>query len=283
MPVMRLGLIGDNIARSQSPRLHVEAGRLCGIEVTYERLIPRDLELPFGSVFERCVDQGFRGINVTYPYKEEVVARLRVPDPTTAAVGACNTVLFSDGQPEGHNTDYSGFMAAFRATFGSVSPGRVAMAGAGGVGKAVAFGLGKLQASELRIFDHDDAKARRLAASVAAAGVAMKVTVAPTIDDATQGADGLVNCTPLGMTGYSGSAIPKHLMKGAAWAFDAVYTPVETELLVDAASAGLQIMSGYELFFHQGIDAFSLFTGLEVDAAALRQALASGNLEKADP
>lgn len=277
MAPTRLGLIGDNIARSQSPRLHVEAGRLCGLEVTYERLIPRDLGLAFDDVFALCVEQGFRGINVTYPYKEDVVPRLSVPDPTTAAIRACNTVLFGDGAPEGHNTDYSGFMAAFRSRFGLQTPGRVAMAGAGGVGKAIGFGLAGLGARELRIFDRDPVRARMLAASLAESGAGMRIAIAGSIEEATDHADGLLNCTPLGMAGYPGSAIAKPLMAGAAWAFDAVYTPVDTAFLRDAEEAGIEVMSGYELFFHQGVDAFRLFTGLEVDAVALRRVLGSAD------
>lgn len=278
MAPIRLGLIGDNIARSQSPRLHVEAGRLCGLEVTYERLIPRDLGLGFDEVFERCLDEGFRGINVTYPYKEEVVPRLTVPDPATAIIHACNTVLFGEGRPEGHNTDYSGFIAAFRETFPSAAPGRVGMAGAGGVGKAVAFALARLGADELRIFDHDQTKAHGLANAVSESGFGTRVIVTGTVDEAAAGADGLVNCTPLGMVGYSGTSIPAVLMPGASWAFDAVYTPVNTDFLRDAEKAGLEVLSGYELFFHQGVDAFRLFTGMKVDAAALRNVL-SGRIE----
>ena len=275
MTPTRLGLIGDNIARSQSPRLHVEAGRLCGLDLTYERLIPHDLGRSFDEVFEHCLDEGFRGINVTYPYKEEVVPRLTVPDPATAVIGACNTVLFGQGQPEGHNTDYSGFIAAFRERFPSAAPGRVAMAGAGGVGKAVAFALARLGADELRIFDRDRDRADRLATAVSESGSFTRVVVAGTIEEAAAGADGFVNCTPLGMVGYAGSAVPAPLLAGASWAFDAVYTPVETDFLRDAETAGLEVMSGYELFFHQGIDAFRLFTGMEVDAAALRKVLST--------
>ncbi len=274
MDCVRLGLIGDNIARSQSPRLHVEAGRLCGLDVTYERLIPRDMGLDFGAVFERCTVEGFRGINVTYPYKEEVIARLHVPDRLTAGIRACNTVLFSDGPPQGHNTDYTGFIAAFRARFPGAMPGRVAMAGAGGVGKAVAFALARLGAEELCVFDRDPARARGLADAVAVAGIAMPVTCCPSMDEAAEGAGGLVNCTPLGMVGHPGSAVTEEQTRGAAWAFDAVYTPVDTLFLRRAEAAGAAVMSGYDLFFHQGVDAFRHFTGLEVDAAALQAALA---------
>ena len=74
-------------------------------------------------------------------------------------IGACNTVLF--GAPAiGFNTDYTGYVSAFRAQFGARPPGAVAMAGSGGVGKAVAFGLAKLGAKSLTLFDIDDGKSR---------------------------------------------------------------------------------------------------------------------------
>ena len=281
MAPVRLGLIGDNIARSQSPRLHVEAGRLCGLDVTYQRLIPRDLGQDFATVFDRCAAEGFRGINVTYPYKEDVVRRVVVPDAGTASIRACNTVLFGPTRPQGFNTDCSGFVAAFAARYGTTTPGRVAMAGAGGVGKAIAFGLARLGARELRIVDPDRSKAEALARSLDAAAPAMATTLAPTIQEAAGGADGLINCTPLGMVGHPGTAIPRALMHGASWAFDAVYTPVRTAFLMDALAAGLEIMSGYDLFFHQGVDAFRLFTDREVDVAALRQVLAAAETETA--
>jgi shikimate dehydrogenase len=65
-------------------------------------------------------------------------------------------------------------------------------------------------------------------------------------------------------------------MRGARWAFDAVYTPRDTRFLRDAAAEGLEVLSGYELFFHQGIHAFGIFTGRRPDPKALREALAAG-------
>lgn len=271
---LRLGLIGDNIARSQSPRLHRLAGRLCGLDVSYERLVPADMGRPFEAVFETCRSEGFRGINITYPYKEMVTSFLSVPDKAIAAIGACNTVLFGKGSPAGYNTDYTGFMAAFREAFGAVFPGRVAMAGGGGVGKAVAFGLAGLGCEELVIFDTSPERVTPLLDALHRAGFQMTARAAGSIEEATDGTDGLVNCTPLGMVGYTGSAIPKTLIGRQRWAFDAVYTPVDTQFLNDCRGAGLDVISGYELFFHQGVDAFRLFTGLEVDPAALRKELA---------
>src|SRR5690606_31618021 len=134
-------------------------------------------------------------------------------------------------------------------------------------GRAIGFALAALGAVELRLFDGDAAKAEVLARTLGAVTPVMRVAVAASIAEAASGADGLVNGTPLGMVGHPGTAIPKPLTAGRRWAFDAVYTPVETEFLQDARAAGLEIMSGYELFFHQGIDAFRIFTGREVDWA----------------
>lgn len=271
---IRLGLIGDNIASSQSPRLHEIAGRLSGLKVTYERLVPPRRGQTFEEVFDACIADGFTGINVTYPYKERVVARLTVPDPAIAAVGACNTVLFASNPPRGFNTDFTGFVAAFRNSFGAgTQPGRVAMIGAGGVGKAVAFGLAQLGCRQIRLFDRDQARADGLAQSVRKAAEGLTVDVCASAEEATDAADGLINCTPVGMVGYPGSAVPDGALKTARWAFDAVYTPVDTQFLVAARSDGLAIMSGYELFFYQGVDAFRLFTGEEVDQQALRRQL----------
>jgi shikimate dehydrogenase len=280
---VRLGLIGDNIARSKSPLLHVEAGRLCGLEVSYERLVPADMGLSFEAVFERCRGGGFHGINITYPYKEQVVPLVRIDEPEVSRLGACNTVLFSGTCAAGYNTDHSGFLAAYRSVFAGRRPGTVAMAGAGGVGKAIAFALAVLEARHLRLFDSHRERANALAQSIGAAATGMAVEVCSDIAQAASGADGLVNCTPLGMTGYPGTAVPAALMGTAKWAFDAVYTPVETEFLTDARAAGLEVVSGYELYFHQGVDAFRLFTGKEVDQMALRSILAGFKAERTLP
>ena len=62
-------------------------------------------------------------------------------------------------------------------------------------------------------------------------------------------------------------------MHAATWAFDAVYTPVDTRFLADAAAAGLDTLNGYELFFEQGLDCTEIFLGGRVDRTRLRQAL----------
>ncbi len=272
MNTIRLGLIGDNIAASRAPDLHHAAARLCGIDVIYERLVPRDLGLAFDDVVARARRDGFLGLNITHPYKERVVHFVTVEDPNVKVIGACNTVLF--GEPSiGFNTDYTGYIAAFRGQFGNTLPGAVAMAGCGGAGKAVAFALADLGAKSLTLFDTDTQKADAVAAALRQQHARMPVFVAPSLKDACEGADGLVNCTPRGMIGYGGNAFAGISLRGRQWICDVVYTPLETTFLKEGAAAGLEFLNGYELFLFQGIHAFKLFTGKEVDVGQLRQAL----------
>lgn len=270
---IRLGLIGDNIRDSRSPDLHRLAGRLCGLDVEYELLVPPELGRRFDDVFERCRAAGLRGVNITYPYKEQVVSRLAARSPDVARVGSSNTVVFTPDGPVGHNTDYLGFIAAYGAHFDARPAGRVAIVGAGGVGRAIAFALTALGASELRLIDAQAERAVRLAGALGTQSAGPAVRVESDIVAVLRDADGVVNCTPIGMSGRPGSAIPLHLLAGQSWAFDAVYTPVETEFLRAAGAAGMDTLSGYELFFQQGIKAFELFTGRVPPLDALRQQL----------
>lgn len=270
---LKLGLIGDNIAASRSPLLHKLAGRQNGMDVSYNRLVPKDLGLSFDEVFALAQREHYRGTNVTYPYKEKVTDHVTIEDPLVRGMGAVNTVIFGERTPKGYNTDYSGFMAAYRRVRGDAAPGAVLMIGTGGVGRAVAFGLIGLGASELRLVDRDRAKAEIMAEAVRKAAPAMKVSLWDKAEEAASGVSGLVNCTPVGMVGYEGTPIEAEAMQGAEWAFDAVYTPADTRFLGDAAANGLSIISGWELFFYQGVHAWKLFSGKPLDENSLRHDL----------
>jgi shikimate dehydrogenase len=270
---LRLGLIGDNIAKSQSPRLHERAGRQIGWNVTYDRLVPKELGLDFDATFAHAAAH-YRGVNITYPYKERVAKKVSIPDPLVAAIGAVNTVLFEPSGPQGYNTDYTGFMAAYRRIRGAEKPGRVLLLGTGGVGRAIAFGLLALEADEIRLVDADLGKAETLAEALQLARPHLKVRCGASVLEFTGDSDGIANGTPLGMVGIGGTPVPQEALHHAAWVFDAVYTPVETPFLIDAAAQGIQIISGYELFFGQGVDAFRHFSGIDIDEAQLRLVMA---------
>lgn len=263
---LKLGLIGGNIRQSRAPELHRLCGELTGIEVTYDLIIPADLGKDFDAAFEQCRSSGLRGVNVTYPYKEHAAAMVTIPDRHVRQIGSVNTVVFEEPGPKGHNTDYSGFIAGYRSVFGDMPPGVVTLVGAGGVGRAIAFGLVSLGARGLHLVDREATKVDSLTEALqAAVNGSVAVEIFGDVADAVRGADGIVNATPLGMTGYPGTAVPLSLLGGQSWAFDAVYTPVETVFIQGARSAGLSILSGYELFFFQGVHAFELFAGTRPD------------------
>ncbi|MCI4665102.1 MAG: NAD(P)-binding domain-containing protein [Neomegalonema sp.] len=272
-PDLRLGLIGANIAQSRSPELHRAAGRQCELAVEYGLYVPNELGASFDDTLRDCAAKGLRGVNVTYPYKERAAELVSIDDPLVRGVGAVNTVLFQAGAAVGFNTDLSGFVAAYRSARGDAPPGVVLLIGAGGVGRAVAFGLAALGAESIRIADRNQAKAQGLADDLHAHAPLKEVSVWSSVEAAADGAAGVINCTPVGMAGYEGTPAPRAAIIGAQWAFDAVYTPPDTQFLQDAEAEGLQTISGEALFFFQGVQAWRLFSGLDVDGAALKEAL----------
>lgn len=272
MQTYELGLIGKGIGRSSAPRLHELAGRLCGLVVRYRLFDLAESNITFTEQLQQCQSLGLVGVNVTHPFKEHAATVYPVPDGAMQRVGSVNTLCFHSQQA--FNTDYSGFMQAMQNNLPDVPLHRVLQVGAGGVGRAVAFALGRLQADiHIDLVDSDTNKAQTLAAQLADAGIACQAH-APDVMSTLPVSDGVINCTPLGMAQYPGSALPVDLLGQQTWAFDAVYTPLETTFLQAAKAAGLVVLSGYELFFYQGIDAFKHFTGFDVDETALRRALA---------
>ena len=272
-PTLKLGLIGDNIAASRAPDLHRIAGQLNNMNVQYDRLIPKELNQTFDQIFESCPANGYKALNITYPYKEYVIPKVEIDDPMVRAIAAVNTVVFEGTSAKGYNTDYTGFIAAYEQVRAGANPSACCLVGTGGVGRALAFGLVKLGADEIRLFDRDSTKAQQLAHDLNALASQTVVTTHNDLDVATANCDGLLNGAPVGMVGYPGSAFEPKAIAQAAWVFDAVYTPIETMFLKSSKAAGAQIISGYELFFFQGVHAWRHFSGRDVDTQKLRAAL----------
>jgi len=264
--MIKLGLIGEGISKSSAPRLHEFLGGLHGLPVSYVRIDSGEIpDFDFSKTLETSAESGFRGVNVTHPFKEKVRKLIDVPDPGVARVGAINTVVFDSVPPQGFNTDYSGFYRAFRHRFGEAEPGNVLILGAGGVGKAMAFALARLEASRIWLHDIDASRAEALSRALRDAGIDATAVSGDDFYSAAQEADGLINGTPVGMWTHPGNPFPPGLIGRQRWAFDAVYTPLETEFLREAKGKSLDIMSGYDLFLFQGFDAFEIFTGVSVD------------------
>ncbi|GHB06057.1 shikimate dehydrogenase (NADP(+)) [Modicisalibacter luteus] len=257
---MRLGLIGKAIMNSSAPDLHTRLGELTGIPVTYDLFDANEMPIEsLESQVRKVMAEGYRGVNVTYPYKEAAVKLADRATEGARLVGAANTLVFANGQIQAENTDFSGFISGYRATLGERAPGRVLVIGTGGVGKAVAFGLGKLGAEEIILLDLDESKSAKLAHELRQAGFSASEVTLGALAETVGGCDGLVNCTPIGHEKSPGCPLPKKLIESRHWIFDAVYVPAITEFITAARKARAQVMSGVSLFVFQGVDAFKFF------------------------
>jgi shikimate dehydrogenase len=262
-----LGLLGSPIAHSATPAAQEAAARAAGIEAHYHLIevagAGRDDLIAMLDGIRRL---GFSGINVTYPYKEAVIPLLDGLSEQAAAMGAVNTIVVDGGKLTGHNTDASGFATAYRRLGRQDGDRPVAIIGAGGVGKAIAFALAGSGVGRLRLYDTDRNKAEALAAAL---GGRAETVIADSAEAAADGAAGIVNGTPIGMLPDRGIPIEPDAIHASQWVADAVYHPLFTPLLKAAQKAGATVMTGRELAVHQGVDAFRLFTGLEASEAVI--------------
>jgi len=260
--------MGSGISQSRMPRLQHYLGSLAGLEIDYGLIDGEGI-----AGFDPCerVGQtrtgGFHGLNITHPYKQRIHPLIDRPAINGhERIGSYNTLKFEAGEITGANTDFSGFIRGYRYHRGGRGPGHVVICGAGGVGRAVTFALLALECAHISIFDLSESQAGSLASALKKEGGSASVITSEQLPATMCEADGLVNCTSLGMYKHAGNAFPADAIGGQVWAFDAVYTPLNTDFLKLCRKAGLQCISGFDLWIFQGLDAFQIFTGIEVEA-----------------
>jgi shikimate dehydrogenase len=273
-----LGLIGRGIQRSRTPYLHEEEGRAQGISVCY-RLLDLDrapdglAERPdLGALLRLLAWAGFGGLNVTHPFKQVVLPHLRGLSEDARRLGAVNTLCREGEGWRGENTDWSGFAAAFGEELRDVPRHHVVQLGAGGAGAAVAYALLKLGVERLDLIDVERARAEALVARLAPFFPATRLGAftPDALPARLAEASGLVNTTPVGMTGHEGLPLDPALIAPPLWVADVIYFPLETALLRTARARGLRTMNGAGMAIHQAAQAFTLFTGRAADIARLR-------------
>lgn len=267
-----LGLIGTGIDRSLSPALHECEAARHGLRLHYQLI---DLgrwqadarELP--GLLRAARLMGFAGLNVTHPFKEAVVPLLDELSPAARRIGAVNTIVFdAGGRAYGDNTDSSGWAWGLRTVLPRADLSRVVLLGAGGAGRAIADALLDLGCARLSIFDRDARRAQELAARLQQRGAAAEsiANLAPALAVAS----GLVNATPTGMAHYPGMPLAADLLHPRLWVADAVYVPLQTELVRAARARGCRVVDGGAMAVGQALGAFRLFTGRDPDAQRMR-------------
>ncbi len=264
-----VGLLGDGIGASRTPRMHVEEGRRQGLDYEYRLLDTKGRRPSLGNLLAELEAERFDGLNVTYPFKRAVVEHLDELSPNSRALGSVNTVVFRDGRRFGHNTDYWGFAESFRRGLPGVRRQSVLLIGAGGAGAAVAHALLDAHTQRLMVHDTDQEAAQTLTDALVARYGAGRAVVAEG-PEAAPDADGLVNASPVGMAKLPGMPIPAELIEPRHWVADVVYFPLETAFLATARARGCAVLPGSGMAIFQAVRAFELFTGRPAEPEAMR-------------
>lgn len=269
-----VGLIGKGIQRSKSPALHEAEAAAQGFRCVYELIDLDERGVGINALPDLLVEaetRGFAGVNITYPCKQAVIPLLHGLSDEARAIGAVNTVHFTNGQRVGYNTDAWGFAESFRRGLEGASLMRVAQVGAGGAGAATGYAALGLGAGNLRIFDVDFDRAASLVRSLARHFPDRDIQPFEELNDAVEGATGIIHATPTGMASHRGTAVPAGLLRPTLWVADIVYFPLETELLRLARRAGCRTLDGGGMAIFQAAKAFEIFTGRAADGERMRR------------
>jgi 3-dehydroquinate dehydratase / shikimate dehydrogenase len=211
------------------------------------------------------------GLAVTMPLKLEIMKHLERTDPLSEKVGACNTVVRSaEGKLYGFNTDVAAVVRPLERRL-PLKDAKILVMGAGGAARAAVFGL-KDKGAEVFVMNRTAETGQKLARQAKAKNFKREQMAKASFDV-------IINATPSGMEGVKPVSMlePKEL--NARLVFDLVYNPLETPLIRMAREKGLPVITGVEMFVHQGARQFEIWTGkpapeeemLRVVIHALRQ------------
>jgi shikimate dehydrogenase len=253
------GVVGDPVAHSLSPRMQEAAFAAAGVDARYVKLpLPAAL---FDETVRALPGSGYRGVNVTIPYKQAALLVADEATPTALAIGAANTLTFEDGRIEADNTDAGGFLAALDMPVEGV---RAVVLGAGGAARAVVWALKHGGAAAVLVWNRTEARARALAADFGVSVIAQP-----------QPCDLLVNTTSVGLRADDDVAeLGLHKFAPPPVVADLVYrSGGDTPVAAWGRGGGARVVDGHEMLVRQGALSFERWTGRAAPLDAMRQAL----------
>ena len=276
------GLVGHPVAHSLSPFIMNRAFDSLGLDAMYVAfgVKPEYLQPSVAGL----AAMGIAGLNVTYPYKEEILYHIDAVASEAEIVNAVNTVMFFDDEIQGFNTDAPGTAIALETfTDMALEGSRGLIYGMGGSGRAAAYGLLERGAERVTFAVRDVSKGPMILERFHYAFPEQDVDVvhASGIEDimprrdAFQGADVVINATPVGMEGFAGGAV----IEQATWIrpeqvfFDFVYYPRQTAFLETARNAGAKTLGGIALLVAQAAESFRIWTDHGFDIKEMAEAV----------
>lgn len=232
-----------------------------GLNFIYKAFTTEDLE---GAV-RGIKALGFRGASISMPFKEAIIPLLDSLEPSARAIESVNTVVNTEGNLVGSNTDFEAVLELLQQS-GIETSSKVLVQGSGGMAKAVVAAFKQAGFQDLTI------TAQNLEAGAALAAKYGYRFDSGALD--SPGFDVLVNVTPIGMTGPNESELSfsKEIIASATTVFDVVAFPVNTPLILEAKAQGKKIISGAEVIALQAAIQFEKYTGVKITPEQIARA-----------
>jgi shikimate dehydrogenase len=266
-------IIGDPVEHSLSPIMHNAAFQKLGLNLFYVAFTVSPSGLKDAVLGAKSL--GLRGLNVTMPYKNDVIEYLDEVDATAEVIGAVNTILNSNGRLTGYNTDGTGALIALQENGVSTDEAKMVLIGAGGAAKAIAYEAAQ-DVDQLVILNRTPENAQQLAKGLNKrfdANITGEHLSYVSLKKELKDAAVLVNATPMGMNpNVDRSPVPSELLRADLAVMDIIYHPLETRLLKDAKAAGAKAVSGLEMLVHQGAAAFEIWTNCPAPVEIMKNA-----------
>jgi shikimate dehydrogenase len=256
-----LCIIGYPIEHSMSPIMHNAIIQELNLDYIYLAFSVYPDNLKHAVKAFSTLD--IKGINVTIPFKQEIIKYLDEIDPLAQKIGAINTIRNDEGYLIGRNTDAEGGKKAILNAGHSISGKNFLILGAGGAARALSYSLAR-DANKIVIANRTEMRAEILTSELKQnLGVIAepKKYISNVLKEETKKADILINTTPVGMyPNISLSPISAEFLHNELVVFDLVYNPLETQLIKDAAKKGCKTLSGLDMLVYQGASAFEWWT-----------------------
>ncbi len=250
------GIIGNPIRHSLSPQLHSEMFKAYGINAIYTAFETKDIKSAIDGI--RALD--IKGVNVTVPYKEDVVQLVDKVDKQAQILKAINTIKNVNGYLTGYNTDYLGFMYLLKKNMKeNYTSRRIAVLGAGGAAKSIIFALSKLNVNSVFLLNRtreNALKTKEIFKNL------IEIEVSDLNDkDVISSSDIIINCTSVGLKEGETPIDMNYVDKAVV--IDIIYK--DSLLIKKARSKNLKAINGMDMFVGQALYSFELFSGIKFD------------------
>lgn len=260
------GLIGNPVGHTLSPLIHNTLASLCGIPLVYGAFQVDEGRLK--DAVAGAFALHMTGLNVTVPYKSDVIAELCAVDEPAERIGAVNTLVRQENGFKGYNTDMPGLYRAMCSDGMALAGEEVIILGAGGAARAVAFLCATKGASHVYLLNRTLQKAEAIVRAIREKTGYTQMTAMALADHRllTGNSYLVIQSTSVGLAPHDGEAVitDEAFYRKVAKGYDLVYRPADTRFMQLVRAHGGEAFNGLKMLLYQGVIAFELWNGVEI-------------------